>query len=187
MTVPVSTPNEIDDLEIDGFYLPLEDLTIRIANRIEALEYEAMENLIIKEESDEPDPESNDNIRQVPNPSSDSGKEILLQQRLLAEELDSCLADSAESDEAANGEKINIQKTIVDGMSDALGLEVDDELLVELSNGFQDWIDNRGSFTAGWGEIISTNDGNMYLHAFDPADDVATEPTFSRVYPFPQR
>lgn len=184
MPAPVLADTKFDDFEIEELYVPSKDLTIRLADRIEALEYEAMRDLKVKEKSDAEDHESDNYLRQIPTSSAaDSSTEIHAQQRLLVEELDSCLADSAETDEAMNGQKIDIQKTITEGMSDALGLSRDDELLIELSSGFREWIDQRGSFTAGWGEIISTNDGYMYLNAFEPQDEVDTEPAFTRVYP----
>jgi len=40
--------SQADDLVIEGFYLPSEHLTVRIADRIESLEIEAMEGLRIK-------------------------------------------------------------------------------------------------------------------------------------------
>jgi 3',5'-cyclic AMP phosphodiesterase CpdA len=56
----------------------------------------------------------------------------------------------------------------------------------ELSTDFQNWIDPLGSFTAAWGEIISTADGYMYLNAFPQPEDVATDPIFTKVYPSTQ-
>jgi len=49
----------------------------------------------------------------------------------------------------------------------------------------RNWIDATGSFTAGWGEIISTYDGCMYLSAFEAVDEDAREHdvAFSKVYP----
>ena len=184
MLAPILADNKYDDFQIEELYVPSTDLTIRLADRIEALEYEAMRDLKFKEKSDAEDPESDNYLQQVPTSSAaDSSNEIQAQQRLLVEELDSCLADSAETDEAMNGQRIDIQKTITEGMSDALGLSRDDELLIELASGFRDWIDQRGSFTAAWGEIISTNDGYMYLNAFEPQEELNTEPAFTGVYP----
>jgi hypothetical protein len=181
--------NEIDDLTIEGFYLPSESLTVRIANRIESLENEAIRSMKFKDESDLSETESDDSLylRNISDStSSDTNAEVLFQQRLLAEEIDSCLADSAESAEAKRGQKLNIQKTVTEGMSDALGLTVNDGLLAELSSEFRSWINDLGSFTAGWGEIISTNDGYMHLAAFeDPEEELAIKPapTFTRIYP----
>lgn len=181
--------SEIDDLEIEGFYLPAKGLTIRIADRIETLEEEAMRNLTFKKEPDEQETHSDEHLylRTVPAPASqDSEAEILLQRRLLAEELHAWLADTAESVEATSGMRLNIQQVVTEGMSDALGLDREDGLLVELSTDFRDWIDPLGSFTAAWGEIISTNDGSMYLNAFAEPEEVATEPIFTKVYPSTQ-
>lgn len=181
--------SEIDDLEIEGFYLPDRGLTIRIADRIEALEDEAMRGLRFKEEPDEPENHSDEQLylRSVPAPaSSDSEAEILLQRRLLAEELDACLADASQTVEATSGKQISIQQTVTEGMSDALGLSVNDGLLVELSTDFRNWIDPLGSFAAAWGEIISTKNGYMYVTAFEQPEEVATEPIFTRDYPSTQ-
>jgi hypothetical protein len=181
--------SEIDDLPIEGFYLPSESLTVRIADRIESLESEAIRSMRFKEESDVPETESDDSLylRNISAPtSSDTSAQVLFQQRLLAEELDSCLADSAESAEAISGQKLNIQKIVTEGMSDALGLAVSDGLLSELSVEFQNWIDDLGSFTAAWGEIISTNDGYMHLAAFEDSEEelaIKPAPTFTRIYP----
>jgi len=183
--------NKIDELAIEGFYLPSENLTVRIADRIDSLENEAIKGMRFKEESDVSETESDESLylRNIPAPtSSDTSTEVLFQQRLLAEELDSCLADSSESAEATSGQRLNIQKIVTEGMSDALGLDMSDGLLAELSSEFQNWIDDLGSFTAGWGEIISTNDGYMHLSAFEDTEESAIEPppTFTRVYPSPK-
>jgi hypothetical protein len=189
MSTPIQEmSNKIDGLAIEGFYLPSENLTIRIADRINSLEDEAIKSMRFKEESDVPETESDDSLylRNIPAPaSSDTSAEVLFQQRLLAEELDSCLADSSETAEATSGQKLNIQKIVTEGMSDALGLDVSDGLLAELSSEFQNWIDDLGSFTAGWGEIILINDGYMHLAAFEDTEEVAIEPTpaFTRIYP----
>ena len=181
--------SEIDDFEIEGFYLPSEGLTTRIADRIEALEDEAIKGLTLKEQPDEQEthPEEDQYVRTVPaSDSRDSHAEILLQRRLIAEELHACLADAAESVEATSEKPLNIQKIVSEGMSDALGLSKNDDLLAELSTDFQNWIDPLGSFTAAWGEIISTADGYMYLNAFPQPEDVATDPIFTKVYPSTQ-
>ena len=164
--------SEIDDLTIEKFYLPSENLTVRIANRIDSLEHEAVRNINLKQESELPEADSD-----VPASTPVSTEEVLLQRRLLAEELDSCLADSSENTEATSGEKLNIQNIVTEGMSDALGLDMNDQLLAELSSEFQKWIDELGSFTAGWGEIISTYDGYMHLTAFPDTQAPAPEPT----------
>jgi len=117
--------------------------------------------------------------------SSDSSAEILYQRRLLAEELDTGLADWAERPEAMNGERLSIEKVVPECMSDALGLPLNDSLLGELSTEFRSWIDETVSFTAGWGEIISTYDGGMYLSAFEKVQEDPGEQNvaFSKVYP----
>jgi hypothetical protein len=177
-----------DDLVIEGFYLPSEQLTVRIADRIESLEIEAMEGLRIKDESDVQETDTDDSLylRNMSVSSSyDSSAEILYQRRLLAEELDTGLADWAERPEATNGERLSIQKVVPECMSDALGLPVNDSLFGEFSTEFRSWIDETGSFTAGWGEIISTYDGCMYLSAFEAVEEDPGEHNvvFSKVYP----
>ena len=179
---------QVDELAIVGFYLPSEGLTVRIADRIESLEMEAMEGLQIKDESDVRETEADDSLylRNMSGPSSsDSSAELLYQRRLLAEELDTGLADWAEHPEARGGERLSIQKVVPECMSDAIGLPVNDSLLDEFSAEFRSWIDETGSFTAGWGEIISTNDGYMYLSAFDEVEESSGEPNvaFTKVYP----
>lgn len=190
MSSPTSARvSEIDDLAIHGFYLPPESLTIRIADRIEALESEAMRSLRFKDNPDEEETHPDEHLYLINAPapsSSDSASEILLQRRLLAEELDTCLADASETVPAINGEKLHIEKTVTEGMSDALGLRVNDGLLLELSTDFRNWIDPLGSFTAAWGEIISIGDGYMYLTAFPQPEEIATDPVFTRVYPSTQ-
>lgn len=181
--------SDIDDWEIEGFYLPPWGLTIRIADRLEALEDEAIKQLTFKEQADEQEtnPDADQYLRRVPAPASrDTDAEIILQRRLIGEELHACMADAAESVEAMSGKQLNIQETVTEGMSDALGLSKEDVLLAELSTDFRNWIDPLGSFTAAWGEIISTGDGNMYLNAFEQPEDEASEPTFTRVYPSTQ-
>jgi hypothetical protein len=184
MSTPIPRQHtEIHDLTIEKFYLPSENLTVRIANRIDSLERETVRNISLKPESDLPEADSDESLHSesVPASTRNSSEEVLLQRRLLAEELDACLADSAES---TNGEKLNIQKMVTEGMSDALGLDVNDQLLTELASEFQKWIDKLGSFTAGWGEIISTYDGYMHLSAFPDTEEVATEPvSFTRRLP----
>ena len=180
--------SQADDLVIEGFYLPSENLTVRIADRIESLEMDAMEGLRIKEESDVQETDADDSLylrNMSGSSSSDSSTEILYQRRLLAEELDTGLADWAERPEAVSGETLSIQKVVSECMSDALGLPVNDSLLGEFSTEFRSWIDATGSFTAGWGEIISTYDGCMYLSAFEAVDEDAREHdvAFSKVYP----
>jgi hypothetical protein len=178
--------DEIEDLPIEGFYRPSESLTTRIADRIESLESEAIKGIRIKDKSDlqEANEDYSLNIGDIPMNSSNPDSEVTIQQRLLAEELDSCLADSSESNEATQGEKLTIQKVIRVGMADALGLDETDHLLKELSSEFQHWIDGCGVFTAGWGEIISTKDGCMYLRAFTEAEDDILDPdlSFTRSY-----
>lgn len=178
--------SEVEHWEIEGFYLPPAGLTIRIADRIEALEDQAMRGLTLKEQPDEQeaDPDEDQYLRRVPAfASRDTDTEILLQRRLIAEELHACLADAAESVEATSGEQLHIQQTVTGGMSDALGLNNNEALLAELSTDFQNWIDPLGSFTAAWGEIISTHDGYMYLIAFGQPDELTSDPMFTRVYP----
>jgi hypothetical protein len=182
--------SEIDDLAIERFYLPSENLTGRIADRIDSLENEAIKSMSFKEESDLPEADSDESLylTNIPDSTpSDSSPEVLFQRRLLAEELDSCLADASESAEATRGKKLNIQEIVTEGMSDALGLEVSDSLLAELSTEFQDWIDDLGYFTAGWGEIISTNDGYMHLRAFPDTEEVAAESTLTFTRSFPSQ
>ena len=179
---------QADDLVIEGFYLPSENLTVRIADRIESLEIEAMEGLRIKDESDVQETDADDSLylrNMSISSSSDSSAEILYQRRLLAEELDTGLADWAERPEAMSGERLSIQKVVPECMSDALGLSVNDSLLGEFSTEFRSWIDETGSFTAGWGEIISTYDGCMYLSAFEAVQEDLGEQNvaFSKVYP----
>lgn len=180
--------SQIDDLAIEGFYLPSEDLTIRIADRIEELEIEAMKGLQIKDQSDVPETEADDSLylrNMTLSGASDSSAEILYQRRLLAEELDTALADWAERPEAMRDDKLNIHRIVTESMADALGLAVNDGLLSELATEFQTWIDEVGSFTGGWGEIISTADGCIYLSTFEDVEQVTGEPriAFSRVYP----
>jgi hypothetical protein len=188
MSTPIREKNrQADDLVIEGFYLPSENLTVRIADRIESLEIEAMEGLRIKGESDVQETDADDSLylrNMFISSSSDSSAEILYQRRLLAEELDIGLADWAERPEAMS-ERLSIQKVVPECMSDALGLPVNDSLLGELSIEFRSWIDETGSFTAGWGEIISTYDGCMYLSAFKAVKEDPGEQNvaFSKVYP----
>jgi len=189
----MSTPRrektkQVDDLVIEGFYLPSEHLTVKIADRIESLEIEAMEGQRIKDESDVQETDADDSLyvrNMAVSSSSDSSAEILYQRRLLAEELDTGLADWAERPEAMSGERLSIQKVVRECMSDALGLPVNDSLFDEFSTEFRGWIDETGSFTAGWGEIISTHDGFMYLSAFEAVEEVPGEKNvaFSKVYP----
>lgn len=178
---------QVEDLAIEGFYLPSKDLTVRIADSIESLEMQAMEGLRIKDESDVRETEADDSLylrNMSVSSSSDSSDEILYQRRLLAEELDTGLADWAERSEAMSGEKLSIQKVVTECMSDALGLPVNDGLLFEFSTEFRSWLDETGSFTAGWGEIISTNNGYMYLLAFEDIEEDLDEPNiaFTKVY-----
>lgn len=178
--------SDIDDWEIEGFYLPPRELTIRIADRLEALEDEAISQLKFKEQpcEQESNPDADQYLRRVPaSASRDTDAEIILQRRLIGEEMHACIADASESAEAVSGQQLNIQQTVAEGMSDALGLSKEDVLLTELSTDFRNWIDPLGSFTAAWGEIISTGDGHMYLNAFAQPEEEATEPTFTRVYP----
>jgi hypothetical protein len=180
--------SQVDELVIEGFYLPSEDLTVRIADRIESLELEAMPGLRIKEESDVPEPEADDSVylsNSEVSSSSDTSAEILYQRRLLAEELDTGLADWAERPEAVRGEKLKIQIVVTESMADSLGLAASDGLLWELSTEFQSWIDEVGSFTAGWGEIISASEGYMYLAAFEDTEDDSGEPTTRFTQDFP--
>ena len=189
MSTPITEKNgQADDLVIEGFYLPSENLTVRIADRIESLEIEAMEGLPIKDESDVQETDADDSLylrTMSISSSSDSSAEILYQRRLLAEELDTGLADWAERPEAMSGERLSIQKVVPECMSDALGLSVNDSLLGEFSTEFRSWIDETGSFTAGWGEIISTYDGCVYLSAFEAVKEDPSEQNlaFSKVYP----
>jgi hypothetical protein len=190
MSTATQEKNSEMDLAIERFYLPSENLTARIADRIDALENEAIRSMSFKKESDMTETNADSSyLRNIPaSTASDSNAEVLFQRRLLAEELDSCLADSSESAEATSGQKLNIQKIVTEGLSDALGLEVNDSLLAELSTEFQNWIDNLGSFTAGWGEIFSTNDGYMHLAAFPDIDEASVKPTltFTRQFSSPK-
>lgn len=187
MSTAIKETSQVDDLTIEGFYLPSEALTVRIADRIELLEMEAMEGLRIKDESDVPETEADDSLylrNMSVSGSSDSPAEILYQRRLLAEELDAGLADWAERPEAMSDQKLSIEKVVAECMSDALGLPVDDGLLGEFSTEFRSWLDETGSFTAGWGEIISTNDGYMFLSAFEAVEEDVGESNvgFREVY-----
>jgi hypothetical protein len=181
-TTQESPVMEAEDLPIESFYHPSESLTIRIADRIESLEAEAIRGMKIKDSSDVPEEASD--IADFSVNSATSNTETSIQQRFIAEEIDACLADYSESREATQG-RLVIQNLISVGMADALGLDETDELLTELSSDFQNWIDGCGTFTTGWGELTSTMDGCIYLRAFAEVEEQGLEPDLSFTRSFP--
>ena len=173
---------ETEDVPLERFYRPSESLTTRICDRIDSLEAEAISGIEVKYRSDLE--EANSLPDDDADLSASSQAEMIIQQRLIAEELDGCMVDAAENEAARTGEKISIQRVVTQGMSDALGLESNDPLLSELANEFQSWLDEAGCYTAGWGNIISAQAGYMYLAAFPVAEKEDAEPdyTFTRAY-----
>jgi len=169
---------ESEDFPLENFYRPSVGLTVRICDLIDTLEANANRGIEIKERSE---------LEEAGPPSyeadlSSSPEEIVIQQRLIVEELDGCLIDAAETEVARQGKKISIEQVVTEGMSDALGMENTEAVLLELVAEFQNWLDSTGCYTAGWGNIISAQAGYMYLQAFEYADEVG-EPDFTFTRP----
>jgi hypothetical protein len=181
MTQPTQTRaraiEESEDFPLEKFYRPSEGLTTRICDRIDSLEAEAISGIDVRERSDLE--EANSPPADDADLSSPSSSEMIIQQRLIAEELDGCIVDAAESEAGRNGERISIQRVVTEGMSDAFGLESNDPLLSELAVEFQGWLVDAGCYTAGWGNIISAQPGYMYLEAFPIAEEEEAEPDFT--------
>lgn len=169
---------EAEEFPLENFFRPSQSLTTRICDRIDFLEAAATNEIALKKRADLE--EANSYVdEEIHKPSIDTDDEIFIQQRLIAEELDGCLLDSADTPSATSGQQIDIQQVVIDGMADALGLESGDPLLSELASEFQDWLDGIGCYTAGWGEIISTGGGQMYLEMFSIDEEETVEPDYT--------
>jgi hypothetical protein len=169
---------ETEEFPLENFFRPSQSLTTRICDRIDFLEAAATNEIAVRERSDLEEANSYGD-EESHKPSTDTDDEIFIQQRLIAEELDGCLIDSADTPSATSGEQIDIQQVVIDGMADALGLESSDPLLSELASEFQNWLDGVVCYTAGWGEIISTGGGQMYLEMFGIDEEETVEPDYT--------
>lgn len=180
MSQPTETSGviETEEFPLENFFRPSQSLTTRICDRIDFLEAAATNEIEIRERSDLEETNSYSD-EQTQKPSIDTDDEIFIQQRLIAEELDGCLVDSADTPSATSGGPIDIQQVVKNDMADALGLESSDPLLNELASEFQDWLDGVGCYTAGWGQIISTGGGHMYLEMFGIDEEETVEPDYT--------
>jgi hypothetical protein len=63
-------------------------------------------------------------------------------------------------------------------------MEPSDDLLRQLSDEFQNWIDKLGSVTTGWGDIISAGNGYLRLVMFPIHEegDIAPDLVFTHPY-----
>ena len=169
---------ETEEFPLENFFRPSQSLTTRICDRIDFLEAAATSEIAVREGSDLEEANSYGDEERHKS-STDTDDEIFIQQRLIAEGLDGCLIDSADTPSATSGEQIDIQQVVKEGMADALGLESSDPLLSGLANEFQDWLDGVGCYTAGWGDIISTGGGQMYFEVFGIDDQETVEPDYT--------
>lgn len=176
-TTETSGVIESEEFPLENFFRPSQSLTTRICDRLDFLEAAATNEIAVMERSDFEEASSYDN-EESHKPSIDTDDEIFTQQRLIAEELDGCLLDAADTPSASSGEHIDIQQVVIDGMTEALGLESSDPLLSELASEFQDWLDGVGCYTAGWGQIISRGGGQMYLEMFGIDEEETVEPDY---------
>src|SRR5688572_21045204 len=86
---------ESEDSPFEEFYRPSKNLTTRICDRIDSIEEEAIKGIEVKDKSEME--ESGVNYDEDLPPGPDSNEETIIQQRLIAEEMDGCLLDAAQS------------------------------------------------------------------------------------------
>lgn len=150
-------------LYIERFFTPSAKLTQTVMQRVREHSLEDIQHSIESVEPRNPERSDDDELWNELLKASDqecsTPTETAADQRWLSEVLYGYLARLSDKKPLQNGESYFASEAIPEGMSNRVGLElndrIDSQLLTELANEFQQWLAkcSGNKFVAGWGTI----------------------------------
>ncbi len=102
-------------------------------------------------------------------------RDLAIQQKLFGEQVYLYLANLSKTPEANKGKGLNLETEINEWFGKSIGLaneSKDKEILLDLADDFNKWIENQETFLTDWGKINSVGNKNVVLERFNKEDYV---------------